>query len=142
MRAFQFLLIVGSVASTLLVGRPAQCREPECAFSDEPFMTFFVLASSVAEYYAGHRAWPSSTQQLRVQLLQSAQSGPDLAAKPTKKDVDQFFTRFGRIDLQPRGRDLVLAAQYRAGGKSYSRRLLLHPGRNTDEMLQASSEVK
>jgi hypothetical protein len=105
-------------------------------------MTFFVLASCATEYFAAHRAWPSTTQQLRVQLLQSARSGPALAAMPTKKDVDQFFTRFSRIDLQQRGRDLVLAAQYRAEGRHYNRRLLLHPGRNSDEMLQASSAVK
>jgi hypothetical protein len=44
--------------------------------------------------------------------------------------------------LKPQGRDLVLLVRYRVRGKAYSHRILLHPGRNTDEMLQASSEVK
>ena len=141
MRALR-LLVVFFLSPTLALCAPPQSREPGCAFADEPFMTFLVLASSATEYYAEHHTWPSTAQQLQAQLLQSARSGPPLAATPTNKDVGQFFTRFSRIDLQPRGRDLILAAQYRAEGRRYSRRLLLHPGRNSDEMLQASSEVR
>jgi hypothetical protein len=67
---------------------------------------------------------------------------PPIAAKASAKDIDQFFARFSRIELQARGRDLLLVTRYKSEGKPYDRRILIHPGRNTDEMLQASSEVK
>jgi hypothetical protein len=116
--------------------------EPRCAFSDEPFMMMFTLTSCVTEYYTAHHSWPATTQQLRAQLSRAVATTLPIAAKPSQKDIDEFFTRFTQIELKPQNRDLLLSARYRCAAKSYSHRLLLHPGKNTDEMMQASTEVK
>ena len=120
----------------------SKSAEPRCAFSDEPFMTMLTITSCATEYFASHHAWPITTQQLRSQLQRTAATAPPIAEKPTAKDIDQFFARFSQIELKPQGRDLLLSARYRAQGKVYSHLILLHPGKNTDEMLQASTEVK
>lgn len=120
----------------------SKSEEPHCAFSDEPFMTMLTITSCATEYFTANHAWPTTTQQLRTQLQRTAATTPPSAEKPSAKNIDLFFACFTQIELKPQGRDLLLSARYRVHGKAYGHRILLHPGRNTDEMLQASSEVK
>jgi len=115
---------------------------PHCAFSDEAFMTFLGIASCVTNYYVEHRAWPSTTTQLRAEMLQAVKDFAPASEKPSPKDVDQFFARFSRIKLTPRGRNLILDVQYQVAGEVHNQGMLIHPGRSTEEMLQASAEVK
>ena len=140
MRTLSLLLLV-TIASFPFAHSGAAREEPRCAFADESFTTMLAMSSAVTEYYVTHRAWPTNRQQLRTQLLQTARTLPP-PDKPSAADIDQLFRRFSRIELQPRGRDLVLAIDYRAAGKRHRHRMLLRPGRSTDEMLQASTEVK
>jgi hypothetical protein len=141
MRAlFRLLTVIALAQMPLFAG--SKSEEPHCAFSDEPFMTMLTITSCATEYFASHHAWPTTTQHLRTQLQRTSATTPSIAEEPTAKDIDQFFARFSQIELKPQGRDLLLSARYRAEGKVYSHRILLHPGKNTDEMLQASTEVK
>jgi hypothetical protein len=139
MRAFLALLLLLPLALVSAFAGP-KAEEPHCAFSDEPFMIMFTITSCATEYFATHHAWPTTTQQLRSQLERTATT-LRAADKPSAKDIDRFFARFSNIELK-RGRDLLLGVRYRVQDKGYSHRILLHPGRNPDEMLQASSEVK
>jgi hypothetical protein len=140
-RVSLLILAFAALAQSPVCAAPKD-NEPHCAFSDEPFMMMFTLTSCVTEYYTAHHSWPATKQQLRTQLSRTAAADPPIAAKPSQKDIDEFFARFTQIELKPQGRDLLLSARYRCAGKSYSHRLLLHPGKNTDEMMQASTEVK
>jgi hypothetical protein len=135
-------LLLAVALTHLTASAGSKADGPHCAFSDEPFMTMLTITSCATEYFATHHAWPTTTQQLRAQLQRIAATTPPISEKPSAKDIDLFFARFGQIELKPQGRDLLLAARYHVQGKTYSHRILLRPGRNTDEMLQASSEVK
>lgn len=130
-----------AIASIALTTSGVARDEPRCAFADESFTTMLAISSIVTDYYVAHHTWPTNQHQLRTQLLQTARTLPPLD-RPSPADFDQLFQRFSRIELKPRGRDLMLAIDYRAAGKGHKHRILLRPGRSTDEMLQASTEIK
>ena len=136
-----FLHCLSVIASSTIAVAAPTSAEPRCAFADESFVTMFAISTAITEYYVSHRAWPVTKLQLRSQLIQIARALPP-PDKPSSRDIDQLLSRFSRIDLQPRGRDLVLAVDYRAEGKRHVQRILFPAGRSTDEILQASRELK
>jgi hypothetical protein len=140
MRTPDVILFLGLFGSSAPAATPSR-DGPHCAFGDESFMTLFAVSTAVTAYYVRHHAWPTSRQQLRAQILEVARTmrPPD---KPSPADVDQLLSRFSRLDLQPRGRDLVLAVEYRAAGKRHRYRMLIPPGRSSEEMMEASREIK
>ena len=135
--------VIAGLAFTSLIasGAPLPRDEPRCAFADDAFMTMLAVSTAVTAYYVRHQRWPATTHDIRAQCLEIARRmrPPD---KPSAADIDQLLSRFSRTDLQPRGRNLVLAVDYRAAGKRHRHRMLIPPGRSSDEMLQASSEIK
>jgi hypothetical protein len=141
MPAFASFIIPLVVAMLLAFSRPAVQANPppgefRCAFADEQFTTWIVMASSVADYYAVHRVWPSSVPQLRTHAERVSAAQPALDTKPTKADFDVFFSRFSRIEFTPQKKDLLLTLRFRAAGKVHQERTLFHPGRTADEILQ------
>jgi hypothetical protein len=140
MRAVCLLLLITVAASGLTAATP-QHAEPRCAFADPSFTTLVVVANSIAEFYVRHRRWPLSKEQLRDEALQSAHTLP-AAQRPSARDIDRLFGRFGTIEFQPRGRDLILAVDYRAEGKRQQQRILFHPGRSADQILEESAPAK
>jgi hypothetical protein len=141
MRASASFLIPLMVVVHLAFSQPtAQASPPpgkfRCAFADDRFVTWIVMAANVADYYAVHRAWPSTIPQLRTHAERTSAAQPALAAKPTKADFDIFFARFSRIEFTSQQKDLLLTLRYRAAGKIHTDRTVFHPGRTADEILQ------
>ena len=115
---------------------------PHCAFADEDFSTFLAIAACVTNSYVEHHVWPLTQSQVRADFIQAIAASAELSPKPSASDIDQFFAHFSRIELTPRGRDLILAVCYQAAGKTCNHRMLIHPGQSTEEMLEASVELK
>ena len=138
----RFVSLICCLACVYVTSVTRSAERPHCAFADESFVTYFTIASAVTEYYARHHVWPTTTQQLRAEILHSIATSAPIAAKPTTRDVDDLFARFRHIRLIPKDRSLILDVRYRAEGKTYTRRILIPPGKTSDEMLPASVEVK
>jgi hypothetical protein len=134
------LLLFAAVATSALAAR-TQAAEPRCAFADPSFTTLTMVLVSVADYYVKYRRWPLTKEQMRDEALRSVRALP-AAQRVSSRDIDQVFARFGSIEFQPRGRDLVLAVDYHAEGKRQRQRILFHPGRSADQILEESTPAK
>ena len=94
------------------------------------------MAGFIADYYRANRVWPSTPVEIRSHAERVVAAEPPVAAKPTKSDFDIFFARFSRVELTPRKRDLLVTLGFRAGGEAHTERVIFHPGRTTDDILQ------
>ena len=130
-----------AVIATSAVTAAPQAAEPRCAFADPSFTTLAMVLTSVADYYAKYRKWPLTKEELRDEVLRSVRALPP-AERVSARDIDQVFARFGSIEFEARRRDLILAVDYHAEGKRHRQRILFHPGRTADEILERSGEIK
>ena len=127
--ALVFLLLP---ATALLHADPpaSPAPAPHCAFADERFMTITNICVFASVHYLAHHRWPQSCGELQTQARRLN----------TKREADEFFARFSRLDLQPQGRSLRLDMRFRASGQVHSQSVVLHPGESTDAILQAATE--
>lgn len=93
-------------------------------------MTITNVCVLAAKHYLAHHRWPQSHAELQVQARQLN----------TRRETDEFFARFSRLNLQRQGRSLRLDMRFRASGQIHSQSVVLHPGESADAILQAATE--
>ena len=83
----------------------------------------------VAYYYVSHHTWPTTVQQLRVDILSKKQ--PSVNERAAFEMLLSFFTK---VEFTPRGKGLLLSMRFHSGGSVFEYKKLFYPGRSVEEI--------
>ncbi len=126
MRIVSVLVLAG-----LLMGGATEAASPPsgCAFTDERVASLFFLYNLAAEHFVAHRTWPTSSDELLKQYLRGGK----------KADAAILFGRFRSITLKTTGKELRLDVRTRGPELIKMHRVILHPGKSSEEILEAAT---
>jgi hypothetical protein len=102
--------------------------QPEVPDNAGPTLRMFNLF--VAYYYVSHHRWPTTVQQLRDDILSKRQLSVDERAA-----FEMLLSFFTKVELAPRGKDLLLIMRFHSGGSVFRYEKLFHPGQSVEEIV-------
>jgi hypothetical protein len=142
-RNFQNLIAFLALACTAASCGPdkpaAEAAGPHCAFADPTCMTSLGVCAISAQYYVEHGKWPDTRADLEKEFDILAKQEQTAHPEEGKTTSVEFFAPFTRLDLKKRGDALLLSYSFKIDEKVTRQKVLIPPGTNVDEMLQAAN---
>jgi hypothetical protein len=102
-------------------------------------MTSLGVCYISAEYYVEHWKWPESRGDLEKEFDKLAKQEQTAHPAADCTTAAEFFAPFTRLDLKKRGDALLLSYSFKIDEKVTRQKVLIRPGTNVDEMMQAAN---